>query len=659
MQNNITAVPAHAVFPGVTVLDGGVIFSVIFRNSSPRGILLFRLSDGACTEIPLTDEHRFGNLYSVRVTGIDPSLWGYLYYLDGPGGRKAFEDPYARGFVTVNAAEDNAGRRVCRLFPVPDAELPAFRTRPVPVWEDQLFYSLHVRGFTMDPASGVSEPGTFRGVTEKIPYLLSLGVTGVLLQPLYEPRPGIRSYGVQERPTYWWYGESFYFAPREIYADGDPMKELAAMVDALHDAGLLVLMQVSFPMTVSSQTQTDVLRFYVTHYGIDGFRLIGHIASPAAIVTDPLLADTLLLYDGFPYDEIRRVDEEHPERGIPQTDHLAECGNEFSRLVRRMVKSDDYCFPAFSGMFTETAADHGRIRYICDNDGFTLRDLVSYNEKHNDANGEDNRDGENENYSWNCGAEGETDDEEVLALRRKQARNFLTLLFLSQGTPLIHMGDERWNTRGGNNNPYDQDNPTGWMNWEETEMSRRTLEFVRRLSAFRRDHPVLRMQTPFRGTDYKSFGFPDLSLHGAEAWRPHIDNFSHTLGWLFCEAYAGEEEKSGRHAALSLLYVGINTYWKEETLALPRLPAGFVWDLVIDTADERGFLPGVNMLKDRSEIRLAPRSMVVLCTREIPVRRERGRAPWNDHRLYLGGRSVEIDRTQMSPRIKEKFFRLR
>ncbi len=658
MHKQFNAVSAHAVLPGVTVLERGVIFSVVFREASPRGILLFRLSDGMCTEIPLTDEHRFGCLYSVKITGLVPAEWGYLYYLDNKEGRKEFEDPYARGFVSVSIPETGEKKRVCRLFPVPDDELPVFRSRSLPVWEDQFLYSLHVKGFTMDPEAHVSAPGTFRGAAEKIPYLRSLGVTGVLLQPVYEPRPGRRQAVNAGTSLYWWYGESFYFAPREEYSGGeDPMKAFAEMVNAFHDAGMLVLMQVSFPETVSSQTQSDVLRFYVTHYGIDGFRLIGHVSALPAIVTDPILADTLLLHDSFPYENIRRVDTEHPERGIPRTSHLADCSADYSRLVRSLVKSDDYCMPAFAGLFTETGEDHGRIRYICGNDGFTLRDLVSYNEKHNDANGEGNRDGENDNRSWNCGQEGETDNEEVLRLRRKQARNFLTLLFMSQGTPLLHMGDERWNTRGGNNNPYRQDNPIGWMNWEESETEEAILEFVRRLSAMRREHPILRMSTPFRGTDYLSVGYPDLSLHGAEAWRPRIDNFSHTLGWLFCEAYApGAEIRDQKDR---LLYVGINTYWREETLALPRLPAGCIWDLCIDTADERGFLPGLNLMKDRTEIRLAPRSVVVLCTRDVTVRKVGAKALWNDRKLFFGGRSARIDRTEMSPRIKERLFRLR
>jgi len=351
------------------------------------------------------------------------------------------------------------------------------------------------------------------------------------------------------------------------------------------------------------------------------------------------------------------VDSEHPERGIPGTAHLAECGSDYSRLMRRLVKSDDYCFPAFSAAFTDIPRGYGRVRYICGTDGFTLRDLVSYNEKHNDANGEENRDGEAENFSWNCGEEGESGNPEVLKLRRKQARNFLTLLFLSQGGILLRMGDQRWNTQEGNNNPYGQDNPLGWMNWDSDGTAAEILEYVRRLSAFRADHPVLRMHTPFRGTDYLSVGFPDLSLHGKEAWRPRIDNFSHSLGWMFCENYAAGG-KAKASAAPSLLYIGLNTYWEEESLALPRLPAGYQWDLVIDTADERGFLPGINVLR-KPEVTLAPRSLVVLLSRPVPVRKKKKKTPWNDHKLYFGGKSAVIDRQEMSPRIKERLFRIR
>lgn len=664
MRHTFHTEPAHAITPGVTVLRDGAIFGVVFCDGARHGVILYHLPDGEETRIELTDEHRFGSLYSVRVSGLRTGEWGYRYY----SGDRTFEDPYARGFVSIG---DGSGKlRVCRFYHAPEDILPVYSPKELPAWQDQFLYCLHVRGFTMDPAAGVRHPGTFSGVTEKIPYLQSLGVTGVELMPVYEPRlpeqPVGRSYEVdrfgrprrrEDEDPYWWYGEGYYFALRESYGSEDPQKEFAEMVEALHGAGIRVFLQMSFPGTVSAHTQCDALRFYVTHYGIDGFRLLGSVTALHAIVSDPLLSDTAILYREFPYGEIRRINADNPWSGAPRTGNLAEYRNDFSRLVRRFVKSDDYCMPAFAEAFTDVETGHGNIRYICGSDGFTLRDLVSYNEKHNERNGEDNRDGENENFSWNCGEEGESKDPEVLRLRRRQARNFLTILFLSQGTPLLSMGDERWNTRRGNNNPYCCDDADGWMNWGPEDGAEEVLQFVKALSAFRSAHPVLRRRAAFKGTDDRSCGYPDLSLHGAEAWRPEIGNFAHTLGWLLREDLP--EEADCREQAPQLLYIGINTYWEPRRLALPRPPKGTAWDIVINTDDERGFLPGINTLRDSTEILLAPRSIVVLKLTPVRTHTAGRRHLWDDHAPFLNGRKTHIDMRQLSPRIKERLYRLR
>jgi glycogen operon protein len=383
---------------------------------------------------------------------------------------------------------------------------------------------------------------------------------------------------------------------------------------------------------------------------------MGRVTALYAIVADPLLADTAILYYDFPYGEFRRINADDPWAGAPKTGNLAQYSNDYSRLVRRLVKSDDYCMPAFASMFTDVEAQHGNIRYICASDGFTLRDLVSYNEKHNERNGEDNRDGEQENFSWNCGEEGETGNEEVLRLRRRQARNFLTILFLTQGTPLLSMGDERWNTRRGNNNPYCCDDMDGWMNWGPEEGAEQMLRFVRCLSEFRASHPVFRMRVPFKGTDARSCGYPDLSLHGEEAWRPEISNFTHTLGWLLREDLPADA--AGGNKEPRLFYIGINTHWEPRRLALPRPPKGTAWDIVIDTDDERGFLPGINILRG-TEIVLAPRSVAVLKLTGIRVRETAPKRLWSDRAPFLNGRKTHIDKRQLSPRIKERLFRLR
>ena len=257
---------------------------------------------------------------------------------------------------------------------------------------------------------------------------------------------------------------------------------------------------------------------------------------------------------------------------------------------------------------------HGNIHYVCSSNGFTLRDLVSYNERHNGANGEGGLDGRENNISWNCGAEGETDREDVLMLRRGQIRNFLTLLFLSQGTLLINAGDECLNTQGGNNNPYCQDNETGWTDWPDTKESAELTEFVRKLSAFRRAHKVFRMDRPFTGTDSLACGFPDLSFHGAEAWKPDLSDFSHSIGICLCENYC--EDK----AETELIYIAVNMHWVPQPLGLPKVLPRRQWAVVIDTSQEDAFLQEPLVEDDQHFSIVRPRSVKILRTVNAPKR---------------------------------------
>ena len=437
-----------------------------------------------------------------------------------------------------------------------------------------------------------------------------------------------------------------------------------------------------FEKGVQVPEQIAILRFYVRRFGIDGFRLLGDLPAPSAIAQDPSLGDTALFFQGFPFAEMKDSAEAarllyredlkelfsspnhsagnlktmQPMRtgaparagdlapgvqnavmgraadrtgsgasgGLPAADfpNLITCSDDFQNLLRRFVKSDDYVMKDFLKMFLTVPGDHGELRYAANYEGFTLADAVSYNERHNEANGEFGLDGRADNYSWNCGAEGETEDALILALRRKQMRNFMTLLLLARGTPMLRQGDECANSQGGNNNPYCQDNEISWVDWDRTPEKRTLTVFTSRLAAFRRAHPIFRSRAPFQYIDYLGIGHPDISLHGAEAWKPDLGSFSHSVGICFCENYAGAGEglPQGRDRAKkekpAFLYIALNMYWKELSLALPKLPPHYVWKVFLDTDSEEGFLEDLITPPDQHCVDVPPRSIRLL--RAVP-----------------------------------------
>jgi glycogen operon protein len=310
--------------------------------------------------------------------------------------------------------------------------------------------------------------------------------------------------------------------------------------------------------------------------------------------------------------------------------------------------------------FLQVPDGRGNIRFVSAYEGFTLRDLVSYNEKHNDANGEGGMDGESDNLSWNCGQEGHTARLEVRQLRKQQIKNFLCLLFLSQGTPWMAEGDERFNTRDGNNNPWCQDNPMGWVTWNTDEDAQAILAFARAISRFRREHPVFRMRRPFRFQDYKGLGFPDISFHGTEAWKPDLGGYSHSLGIMFCENYARPSDR------LELLYLAVNTYWEKVSLGLPRLPAGYQWGRVTDTSLASAFPDFRQLLGDQRSVAVRPRSIQILqavwvgIPGQVPERVPlRGlKLPWGGKQLYTKTSADAGTRKRyLSPSNRDRIFR--
>ena len=632
MAQTFTTSPAHTALPGTVISRDGVIFSAVFHDSTSCGLILYNLKDQTEVVVPFTDDCRIGSLYSVKLEGLDTSEWAYRYYRDN----YSFEDPYARELIRLHTKQ---GERIaCCLFPTAEDTLQT-KSAPLPkAWADEILYCTHVKGLTASKTSKAPARGSFKAFASKIPYLKELGITAVELLPIYELRPDKLDKivskdidpdaeerkpqslplsavsGAPEKDNYWNFGEGCYFAPKKAYsATGDPQKEFFDLVEALHAAGIRIYLQLYFPDTVTIQTQLETVRFYVTHYGVDGFHLKGSGTGLATICSDPMLSDTAFFYYSFPYEELQKENVENPTVGRPSIRNLCEYTDSFQTLTRKLVKSDNDVLREFVKAFVSVPKGNGSVHYVANYEGFTLQDLVSYNWKHNEANGEENRDGCDENYSWNCGVEGKSGKREIKSLRNRQIRNFLLLNFLAQGTPLLYAGDERCNSQEGNNNPYCQDNETGWMNWKETAASKEILDFTKKIIAFRKENAIFRRKTPFRFNDHLVTGFPDVSFHGKEAWKPDFNGYSHSIGVLYDEHYAEEDPQE------RLTYLAINMHWHSQILGVPAPPAGMQWEVICDTFDDHSFLEKPERIPDQRSVSVRGRSVMILRTAPAPA----------------------------------------
>ena len=255
---------------------------------------------------------------------------------------------------------------------------------------------------------------------------------------------------------------------------------------------------------------------------------------------------------------------------------------------------------------------------MANTNGFTLMDMVSYEQKHNEENGENNRDGSNENYTWNCGEEGPTKKRAILRTREKQLRNAVLLLFLSQGTPLLLAGDEFGNSQAGNNNAWCQDNETAWLDWSLMRKNRWLHDYIAAIIAFRKAHPMFRLPREPRCVDYIACGHPDVSYHGKSAWYADPDVSCRQLGILYCGEYA--ELPDGTKD--DWFYVACNMHWNPHEFGLPKLPEGYQWSAAIDSSLERmkGLIPegAEKPLEDQKTLTVPERSIVVLRGRKVP-----------------------------------------
>lgn len=567
---------------GAHVEGEGIRFSFVSAKKN-CGILIYDNSTGKRLEkIPFDAKQKKGNVYYKYITKYRPEEISYQFYEEDK------KVPASNAAVFVGKTSYGKVREVKDLragFLGDDFDWEGDVNPCIP-YENSLVYLLHVRGFTKHSSSKVTHRGTFLGVLEKLPYLREIGVTCVELQPAYEftELPGKEeseeenpyAAPVEEKLNYWGYKKGYYYAPKAAYGVEDASIEFKKLVREFHKNGMEIVMQFYFPKEVNYAEVTEILRYWVLEYHVDGFHLMGENLPADLLASDPMLADTKLWYYRFSTEDLYGRDE------CPVYRNLAAYQDDYLYTMRKFLKSDEDMVNAVLKQMRHNPEKMGRIHYMSNYYGMTLADMVSYDRKHNEENGEENRDGNDYNCSWNCGEEGKTRRKKITALRIRQIKNAMCMLMFSQSTPLIFMGDEFGNSQKGNNNPYCQDNLITWLDWRDIEKNKEIHSFWKKLVKIRQKHPVLHQPKEPRIMDYIACGYPDLSYHGVNPWRPQTENYSRCVGMMYCGKYA----KINRTEEDCFFYVAMNMHWEEHFFGLPRLPKGLKWKLFL-TTDER------------------------------------------------------------------------
>ena len=553
-------------FPqGCTVEGQTANFSVAVPEGQTCELIIYKKGARASAfsqEMPYSDVA--GNLHFLSVVLEQPEDYEYCYKIGG----KMVPDPYGKAFSgrehwSVSKGKEKRKLRTRIVTDTFDWEKSQF---PHLKKEDVIAYSLHVRGFTKHSSSGVAHKGTFDGVTEKLPYLQKLGINQIHLMPVYEFDEN------QRHVNYWGYGKAYFFAPKASYAAGDPVNEMKSLVRQMHLAGIEVILEMPFTEGTTFSLILDCLRYWVMQYHVDGFIVNPYICNPDELAKDPVLAKSKILKkeDGF------------------------------QNVMRRFLKGDD-------GMIRDVICqlknqDTQLYNYIASHNGFTLCDVVSYDGKHNEAKGENNLDGPDYNYSWNCGAEGNSRKKAVNELRKNQIFNAFFLLLFAQGMPCILSGDEFMNTQKGNNNAYCQDNLISWLDWNQLSRQEELYTFVCRLIALRK---ACMKQIAKKSEDTMGrSGIPQISYHGEDAWQMPAGRASRQLGVFYHEESTEKD-----------FYIAYNMHWLSHSFALPSLPKGMEWVCIAGTKegvlDEKEAVP----VKDK-KVQLEERTIKVFVGRQ-------------------------------------------
>lgn len=692
---------------GAHLSGDGVNFVLFSRNATRVCLELYQnAEDSSPTRIidlnPV--RHRTGDVWHVWLRGVRAGqLYGYR--IEGPyrpeeGHRfnphKLLLDPYARAIAGIDNWDFSAARGYDVSSTLSDLGISTVDdagTTPKCIftddhfdWEmdmppkhsasDTVIYEAHVRGFTIHPSSGVALPGTFIGLTEKIPYLEGLGVTAIELMPVLEFNENesnrLNPITGEKLRNYWGYNPVAFFAPKQSYSTVGPHRrqtlEFREMVKAFHRAGIEVILDIVLNHTaegdelgptislrgfensvfymlqengrryykdftgvgntlnanhpVVREFVRNVLRYWVMHMHVDGFRFDlasvlgrdehGNILRNAPlledIAEDPILRDVKIIAEAWDAGGAYQV-------GSFSTQRWTEWNGRFRDDVRRFWIGDPGMIGSFASRIcgsSDLYKDSGKgpassLNFLTSHDGFTLNDLVSYKQKHNDENGEYNRDGTDANYSDNCGLEGPTDDPAVEGMRNRLIKNFLLTLFISRGVPMLLGGDEFRRTQHGNNNAYCQDNEVSWFDWSLVDKHKQIQNFTRGMIAFRRAHPVLRKEAFYSEAEIRWFapnsGIPD--------WT---DERQKSLASLVL----GQTEPD--------LFLMFNAATRPVDFTLPLLAPTKIWRLAVDTsrtAPDDLYEPGKEpSMQGQVSFRVEPRSSAILLTDHGEVPRE-------------------------------------
>lgn len=635
---------------GACVASNGVSFTINSHGATRCTLLLFKpQASKPYARIPFPDSYRIGDTYSMLVFDIKPDEFEYAFSFDGPyepakgllfNEENVLLDPYSRAVT---------GQRKWGEKPEGGKDFE-YRARVVKSsfdwgdikqleqpFEDLVIYETHVRGYTKDKSSGVSAPGTFAGLKDKIPYLKDLGINAVELMPIFEfdEMESARVVDDVQLYNYWGYNTVSFFAPNTSYAfneehnhEGD---ELKSLIKALKENGIEVILDVVFNHTAEGNEMgpcfsfkgidnnvyymltpdahyynfsgcgnvmncnhpvvrnfiIDCLRHWAIEYRVDGFRfdlasILGRDQNGAPMANPPILES--LAFDPV-IGKMKLIAEAWDAGGLyqvgsfPSWNRWAEWNGRYRDDMRSFLKGDDgmagNAITRITGsrdLYSPERRGHkASVNFMTCHDGFTLYDLYSYNEKHNEKNGWNNTDGDNNGHSWNCGAEGETDDPNVNGLRRRLIKNAFAALLCSRGPAMFFAGDEFCNTQFGNNNAYCQDNIISWLDWSRLEEFKEIHDFVRHMIQFRKEHPILRKMTK-----PSSCQFPEISVHNGTPFNASTDYKTKLIGIM----YAGRNEEDTED---DIVFYCMNAYWEPLVMQLPVLPNGKHWHVDTNT----------------------------------------------------------------------------
>lgn len=553
------------IYPlGASTVEKGINFSIAVERGKKCELLLYKAGGRSpFWNIEMKEEPDHGMIRSIRLEGLKAEEWEYNFRIDGI----ECLDPYVKAVAGKNnwgeASEEDCiprGRIV-----LDDYDWEGDMPLQIP-YEEVVAYSLHVRGFTKHSSSKVKNKGTFSGIAEKIPYMIHLGINQIHLMPIYEFEEN------GKYKNYWGYGDAYWFAPKAAYAKSrDQVKELKDLVKKCHQFGIEVVLNLPFEAGVSQSKIIECIHYYMLEFHVDGFIVNPYCAPFEELRKDPLLSNTKIL---------RQKDD-------------------FQDIMRRFLKGDEGMIDGVMWWMRHTTGNDGVFNYITSHTGFTLNDLVSYDKKHNELNGEKNQDGPDYNYSWNCGAEGPSRKKAVVDLRKNQIKNACMLLLFAQGMPCIHAGDEFLNSQKGNNNVYCQDNEIGWLNWSKEGEDHWLFQFVRDLIEFRKKHPVLHCKEELAGIDRVASGVPDISYHGESAWQVPSEISSRQLGiYYYGEAFGDVS-----------CFVAYNMHWLAHSFALPALGKKKKWYLAVST--QKGVLKEEVLLENQKEVIVDERTICI------------------------------------------------